>query len=65
MACFEKLLDQGNALVVVEHNLDVLRAADWVVDLGPHAGDRGGEVLYQGPPEGLAACDRSVTARYL
>ena len=65
MACFEKLLDQGNALVVVEHNLDVLRAADWVVDLGPHAGDRGGEVLYQGPPEGLVACDRSVTARYL
>ena len=64
-ACFEKLLDQENTLIVVEHHLDVIRSADWLVDLGPHAGSQGGEVLYQGPPEGLRACARSLTARYL
>ena len=64
-ACFEKLLDQENTLIVVEHHLDVIRSADWLADLGPHAGSQGGEVLYQGPPEGLRACARSLTARYL
>ncbi|MCR5886592.1 excinuclease ABC subunit UvrA [Hymenobacter sp. J193] len=55
----------GNSLFVVEHNLDVIRQADWLVDVGPAAGEQGGEVLYSGPPAGLAAVDASQTRRYL
>ncbi|MCC2548217.1 excinuclease ABC subunit UvrA [Hymenobacter sp. BT175] len=55
----------GNSLFVVEHNLDVVRQADWLVDVGPAAGEQGGEVLYSGPPAGLAKVDSSQTRRYL
>ncbi|RTQ46866.1 excinuclease ABC subunit UvrA [Hymenobacter gummosus] len=55
----------GNTLFVVEHNLDVVRQADWLVDVGPAAGQHGGQVLYSGPVEGLAAVDASQTRRYL
>ena len=55
----------GNSLFVVEHELDVIRHADWLVDVGPGAGDLGGEVLYSGPLAGLKACERSLTRRYL
>jgi excinuclease ABC subunit A len=55
----------GNSLFVVEHEIDVIRHADWVVDVGPGAGTQGGEVLYSGPLSGLKACQRSVTRRYL
>jgi len=55
----------GNSLFVVEHEIDVIRHADWVVDVGPGAGEHGGEVLYSGPLAGLKACQRSVTRRYL
>ncbi len=55
----------GNSLFVVEHDLDVIRQADWLVDVGPAAGDRGGEILYSGPPAGLAAVGASQTAPYL
>jgi excinuclease ABC subunit A len=55
----------GNSLFVVEHDLDVVRAADWLVDLGPEAGERGGHVLYSGPPAGLEAVEASITRRYL
>ena len=64
-----QLLDQlkaaGNSLFVVEHDLDVVRRADWVVDVGPGAGEGGGHVLYSGPVEGLEDVDESVTRRYL
>ena len=60
-----KLRDRGNTLVVVEHDPDTIRAADHVVDLGPGAGEQGGEVLYQGPFAELAASPRSITARFL
>ena len=55
----------GNSLFVVEHELSVIRHADWLVDVGPGAGDLGGEVLYSGPLAGLKACERSLTRRYL
>ena len=61
---FDALLGAGHSLVVVEHNLDVIRAADWVIDLGPDAGDRGGRVVFAGTPEDLAKAD-TFTARYL
>ena len=51
--------------MVVEHNLDVIRSADWVIDLGPDAGDRGGEVVFAGTPEDLASQGQTFTARYL
>jgi len=51
--------------VVIEHNLDVIKSADWVIDLGPEGGDGGGEIVVEGPPEKIAACKKSHTGRYL
>ncbi len=62
---FDALLAKGHSIVVVEHNLDVIKAADWVIDLGPEAGDGGGYLVYAGTPEGLVSCKESYTARYL
>ncbi len=59
------LRDQGNTLIVIEHNLDVIKCADWVIDLGPEGGAAGGEIVAQGPPEVVAACARSYTGRHL
>lgn len=59
------LKDRGNSLFVVEHSVAAMRAADWMVDLGPHAGERGGHVLYSGPPSGLKTVPNSLTATYL
>lgn len=61
----EQLKQSGNSVFVVEHNMDVVRQADWVVDVGPRAGEGGGEVLYSGPTVGLAAVESSVTRQYL
>ena len=61
----DALIAKGHSVLVVEHNLDVIRSADWVIDLGPDAGDRGGEVVFEGTPEDLAKDKKSVTARYL
>jgi excinuclease ABC subunit A len=60
-----RLKAAGNSLFVVEHELDVVRAADWIVDVGPAAGTHGGEILYSGPPRGLARVERSRTREYL
>lgn len=62
---FDALLDKGHSLVVVEHNMDVIRAADWLIDLGPEAGDAGGKVVFAGTPRDMAASCDSWTARYL
>jgi excinuclease ABC subunit A len=61
----QRLLDGGATVVVIEHNLHVMKQADWVIDLGPEGGEEGGEVVFQGTPEGLAAQGRGHTARYL
>jgi excinuclease ABC subunit A len=65
LRALDKLKDSGNSLFVVEHEVDVIRHADWIVDVGPLAGERGGEVLYSGVPEGLKAIEASVTRRYI
>lgn len=62
---FDALLARGHSIVVVEHNADVIRAADWVIDLGPEAGDGGGRVVFAGTPEDLRGCKESYTARYI
>jgi excinuclease ABC subunit A len=59
------LVDKGNTVIVIEHNLDVIKSADWVVDLGPEGGDGGGEVIGIGTPEQLALNPRSHTATFL
>lgn len=61
----QRLVDRGNSLIVVEHNLEVIRRADWIVDLGPEAGEDGGRVVCEGPPEAVAACAESWTGRFL
>ena len=60
-----RLVDQGNSVVVIEHNLDVIKTADWILDLGPEGGVRGGELVAQGTPEDVAAEPRSYTGQYL
>ena len=60
-----KLVDAGNTVVIIEHNLDIIRRADWIIDLGPEGGKNGGEILFEGTPENLKSCNRSITARYL
>ncbi|HYZ01257.1 MAG TPA: excinuclease ABC subunit UvrA, partial [Candidatus Binatia bacterium] len=60
-----RLVDQGNTVVVIEHNLEVIKTADWVIDLGPEGGDRGGDLVAEGTPEDVAADESSYTGRYL
>ena len=60
-----KLRDGGNTLVVIEHNLDVIKSADWVIDLGPEGGGGGGRIVAEGPPEVVAAAEGSHTGRFL
>jgi excinuclease ABC subunit A len=62
---FDALLAKGHSIIVVEHNLDVIKAADWVIDLGPEAGDEGGYLVYAGTPEDLPSCKESHTAKYM
>lgn len=62
---FDRLVDRGNTVWLIEHNLDVIRSADWLIELGPGAGEDGGRVLYTGTPEGIKACPDSVTKDYL
>lgn len=62
---FDALLAKGHSIVVVEHNADVIRSADWVIDLGPEAGDGGGHIVFAGTPEDLRSCKESYTARYI
>jgi excinuclease ABC subunit A len=62
MDCFDRLLEGGATLLVIEHHLDVIKRADWVIDLGPEGGEEGGAVVFEGTPEGLAESGRGVTA---
>lgn len=61
----ERLTSAGNTVITIEHNLDVIKCADWLIDLGPEGGDRGGQVLVSGPPEVVADCQKSHTGRFL
>ncbi|KKQ86800.1 MAG: UvrABC system protein A [Berkelbacteria bacterium GW2011_GWA2_38_9] len=61
----QKLVDKGNSVVVIEHNLDVIKCADWIIDLGPEGGDKGGEIIAIGSPEDVAKVEKSYTGQYL
>jgi excinuclease ABC A subunit len=65
LAIIDRLVDGGNTVIVIEHNLDVIRRADWVIDLGPEGGSKGGEVVFEGTPIDLSKAKTSLTAKYL
>jgi excinuclease ABC subunit A len=65
LAVLQRLVDAGNSVVVIEHNLDVVKCSDWVIDLGPEGGDKGGEIVCTGTPEDVAKVTRSYTGKFL
>ncbi|NWG13222.1 MAG: excinuclease ABC subunit UvrA [Acidobacteria bacterium] len=65
LAALDKLIGQGNSVIVIEHNMDVIKTADWIIDLGPEGGDAGGEVVFEGSPDDIIACERSYTGQFL
>ena len=65
MNVLNKLVDKGNTVLIIEHNMDVIKMADWIIDMGPEGGDRGGRIVCEGTPEEVAKCAESYTAKYL
>ena len=65
LGVLNRLVDAGNSMLVIEHNLDVIKTADWVIDLGPEGGAAGGRIVVAGTPEDVAACEESHTGRFL
>lgn len=65
LVAIQELVDQGNTVLIVEHNVEVIKCADWLIDLGPDGGDKGGNLVYQGPPEGILDVAESATAPFL
>ncbi|HLG40576.1 MAG TPA: hypothetical protein VI461_12950, partial [Chitinophagaceae bacterium] len=65
LASFNALIEQGHSIIVIEHNMDVIKSADWLIDLGPEAGDGGGDIIYAGKPEGIKKIKTSHTAHFL
>jgi excinuclease ABC subunit A len=65
LSVLHRLVDAGNTVVVIEHNLDVIKTADWLIDLGPEGGDGGGQIVAQGTPEQVAEVEQSFTGQFL
>jgi excinuclease ABC subunit A len=65
LKAFNALISNGHTIVIVEHNMEVIKCADWVIDLGEEAGDKGGEIVFEGTPRELEQCERSHTGRFL
>jgi len=65
LKCFNALIEKGNSILIIEHNMDVIKCADWIIDLGPEAGDEGGRVVTAGTPEEVAECKQSYTGKFL
>ncbi|HKC67936.1 MAG TPA: hypothetical protein VKG26_06875, partial [Bacteroidia bacterium] len=61
----QMLIDKGNSVLVIEHNLDVIKCADWLIDMGPEGGEKGGTVVFEGTPDDLENCKQSYTGKYL
>jgi excinuclease ABC subunit A len=61
----QRLVDTGNSVLIIEHNLDIIKVADWLIDLGPEGGDRGGELVAEGTPERVMKNKKSYTGQYL
>jgi len=65
LSAFDRLIESGNTVLVIEHNLDVIKSADWVIDLGPEGGDAGGQLVFEGSPDDLINCETSYTGQFL
>ena len=65
MSVLQKLVDQGNTVIVIEHNLDVVKCADWIIDLGPEGGEGGGELVAQGTVSEISSNKKSITGQFL
>jgi excinuclease ABC subunit A len=65
LRCFQRLVEEGHSVIVIEHNLDIIKSADYILDLGPEGGDRGGRIVAEGTPEDVAKSRTSITAKYL
>jgi excinuclease ABC subunit A len=65
LKAFNALIANGHTIVIVEHNMEVIKCADWIIDLGPEAGDRGGEIVFEGTPKELEQCEKSHTGHFL
>ena len=65
LGVLNKLVDRGNTVLVIEHNLDVIKCADWIIDLGPEGGDKGGQIIFEGTPKQIVKCKESWTGKYL
>ena len=65
LSAFRRLIEAGGSVLVIEHNLEVIKTADWVIDLGPEGGERGGQIVGVGPPETIACLPNSYTGRFL
>jgi excinuclease ABC subunit A len=65
LKCFDALIESGNSVLIIEHNMDIIKCADWVIDLGPDAGDEGGRIVAVGTPEEIVECKRSYTGEFL
>jgi excinuclease UvrABC ATPase subunit len=65
LAIMNRLVEGGNTVVVIEHNLDVIRNADWIIDMGPEGGSKGGKVMFEGTPKQLLTAKQSLTSAYL
>ena len=65
MGIIDRLVDLKNTVILIEHHLDIIRQADWIIDIGPEGGSAGGEIIFEGPPMALKTCQRSITAKFL
>ena len=65
LAVLHELVEKGNTVLIIEHNLDVIKSSDWVIDMGPDGGIRGGEIIAEGTPKEVAKNPKSVTGKYL
>ncbi|MBF1555088.1 MAG: hypothetical protein HXN93_06155, partial [Prevotella pleuritidis] len=65
LGAFDALIERGHSIIVIEHNMDIIKCADYIIDLGPDGGDKGGNLVCAGTPETVAQCAASVTGKYL
>ena len=65
LAVINRLVDAGNTVIVIEHNLAIIKNADWIIDMGPEGGNKGGRVMFEGTPQQLLDCEQSLTSAYL
>lgn len=59
------LVNKDNTVIIIEHNLDIIKFSDWIIDMGPEGGENGGELIFQGLPEDIVNCEQSITGKYL